>query len=456
MSLEKPSPALFTDLYGLTMAQAYRQSGKTAQATFSLFFRGYPAHRSYYVSAGLGDILEHLEGFRLSGSDIASVRSLNRFDTDFLDYLGGLRFTGSVRAMPEGTIFFADEPVIEVTAPVIEGQVVETYLLNQVSLQTTLATKAARVVAVSRGKSIVDFGARRTHGTEAADRLARVSYIVGFDGTSNVGAGARHGIPLYGTMAHSWVQTFEDEADAFRAYAESFPASSTFLVDTYDTIGGTRKAIEVAKEMRQSSHALQAVRLDSGNLLDLSLTTRAMLDEAGLQEVQVLASGGLDEYAVDELLSAGAAIDGFGVGTTVGVSADAPAVDSVYKLVEYDRRPVLKLSPDKATAPGRKQVYRVRDANGRYVRDIIARADERPPVEGAEPLLHDVMIDGRPVGRPPTLSELRDGFGREFACLPERHKDDLRSPEPYEVLASDDLRALQSEVAANVKKRGAT
>ena len=453
MSPEKPSSALFTDLYELTMAQAYWQAGKTAQATFSLFFRGYPAHRSYYVSAGLADVLEHLESFRLSGTDMASLRSLNRFDTDFLDYLGGLRFTGSVRAMPEGTILFADEPVIEVTAPVIEGQVVETYLLNQVSLQSTLATKAARVVAVSRGKSIVDFGARRAHGTEAADRLARVSYMVGFDGTSNVGAGARYGIPVYGTMAHSWVQTFEDEIDAFRAYAKSFPASSTFLVDTYDTIGGTRKAIDVALQMRQSGHALQAVRLDSGDLLDLSLTTRAMLDEAGLQDVQIFASGGLDEYAVDELLSTGAAIDGFGVGTRVGVSADAPAVDSVYKLVEYDRRPVLKLSTDKATAPGRKQVYRVRDAKGRYMRDVIARADEGPPVEDAEPLLRDVMAAGRAPGQPPTLSELRKGFEQEFRCLPERYRD-LKSPEQYEVVTSDSLRALQSEIAAKVGKRG--
>ena len=445
MPRAKPSQALFTDLYLLTMAEAYWQSGNTAQATFSLFFRKYPPDRSYYVFAGLPDVLEFLEQFRFSGDDIALLRSLRQLSDDFLDYLSRVRFTGSLRAMDEATIFFSEEPVIEVTGPIIETQLVETFLLNQVSVQSTLATKAARVVQAAAGKSVVDFAARRTHGMDAANKLARTSFMVGFDGTSNVLAGARYGIPTFGTMAHSFVISFQDELEAFRAYAESFPDASTFLVDTYDTVEGTRRAIEVGREMRRKGRQLRAVRLDSGDLLDLSLKTRALLDEAGLAEVQVVASGGLDEHRVDDLLSAGAPIDGFGVGTKVGVSADAPWTDFVYKLVEYDARPVLKLSSDKQTLPGPKQVYRLRDRAGLYSRDIVACAAEPPPEEGAEPLLGEVMEEGRRVVCLPTLSELRERFREKLAPLPERHKA-LTSPAPYEVAISDQLQKLSADV----------
>ena len=268
--------------------------------------------------------------------------------------------------MPEGAIAFANEPVIEVTGPVIEAQLVETFLVNQVNLQTLLASKASRVVHAARGRTVVDFAARRTHGTEAADRLARLSYMVGFAGTSNVLAGGQYEVPTFGTMAHSFVTAFDDETEAFRAYARSFPDSSTFLVDTYDTLEGVRSSITVAKEMAAHGHALRAVRLDSGNLTELARTARAMLDEAGLQDVEVLASGGLDELAVDELVNSGAPLDGFGVGTKVGAVADAPDGEAVYKMVAYDGNPVLKLSAAKATLPGPKQVFRKYLADGRY------------------------------------------------------------------------------------------
>ena len=319
MPHREQSLALFTDLYELTMAQGYWQSGKTARATFSLFFRKYPPDRAYFVFAGLHGVLSYLEGFRFSYEDVAYLRSTAKFDGGFLDYLSQLRFTGTVRAMPEGAVFFSDEPVIEVTAPVVEAQIVETFVLNQVNLQSILATKASRVVYAAPGKTIVDFAARRAQGTDAASNLGRVSYMVGFAGTNNVLAGQLYGIPTFGTMAHSFVTSFEHETDSFRAYARSFPDSSTFLVDTYDTIEGTKNAIKVAHEMKKQGHSLRAIRLDSGDLLDLALKTRKLLDEAGLGEVEIFASGGLDEFEVDRLLVAGAPIDGFGVGTKAEV-----------------------------------------------------------------------------------------------------------------------------------------
>ena len=452
MPRSKLSLGLFTDLYELTMAQAYWQSGKTAQATFSLFFRKYPPDRAYFVFAGLQDILEYLEGFHFTNDDIAFLRSINQFDDSFLSYLGKLRFTGSVRAMPEGTVFFANEPVVEVTGPVIEAQIVETFLVNQVNVQSMLAAKASRVMHAAQGRDIVDFAARRTHGTDAAAKLARVCYMAGFAGTSNVLAGGIYGIPISGTMAHSFVTTFEDEIDSFRAYARSFPDSSIFLVDTYDTLDGTRKAITVAKEMRRQGHELRAIRLDSGDLLDLSLKARLLLDEAGLNDVQVVASGGLDEFAVDALLKAGAPIDGFGVGTKVGVSADAPWTDCAYKLVEYDGRPTLKLSFEKQTLPGPKQVYRFRDEDRKYQRDVIALADEPPPTKEAEPLLSEVMRNGKPTSPHPNLKELRERFASEFACLPDRHKT-LKTPEQYDVGITDALESLRSKAVRDVRGR---
>jgi nicotinate phosphoribosyltransferase len=441
---------LFTDFYELTMAQAYWQSGQTASATFSLFFRKYPPDRAYFVLAGLADVLDYLEGFRFSPGDLEYLHSLGRFDRDFLEYLRQLRFSGSVRAMPEGTIFFINEPVIEVTGPVIEAQLVETFLVNQINLQTILATKASRVVHAARGRLLVDFAARRTHGVEAANKLARASYLVGFDSTSNTLAGALYGIPVSGTMAHSYITSFESETESFRHFACSFPDTSTFLVDTYDTLEGTRKATLVALEMREHGHPLRAIRLDSGDLLDLSGKARVILDEAGLPEVQIFASGGLDEFEVDELLRAGAPIDAFGVGTKVGVSADAPWTDCAYKLVQYGGRPVLKLSTKKQTLPGPKQVFRYRDSRGTYLRDVIAKGEERS--EDGQPLLGKLMEAGKRVTADPILDELRQLFRREFACLPERHKA-LRSPEVYDVRFSKELEQLRQKVVRETTAR---
>ncbi|MCI0456718.1 MAG: nicotinate phosphoribosyltransferase [Gemmataceae bacterium] len=448
MSRPEPSVALFTDLYELTMAQAYWQSDHVAPATFSFFFRKYPPNRAYFVCAGLADVLAYLERLQFSATDLDYLHSLGRFDGSFLDWLGRLRFTGSVRAMTEGTLFFTHEPVLEVTAPVIEAQLVETYVVNQLHFQTLLATKAARVRYAAGERLVIDFAARRAHGVEAADRLARVSYLAGFDGTSNTLAGARYNIPVYGTMAHSFVTAFTSEAESFRAYARSFPDSSTLLVDTYDTLAGTRKAVAVARELREQGHRLQALRLDSGDLAVLAREARALLDGAGFPEVRLFASGGLDEYEVEALVRSAAPIDGFGVGTKVGVSADAPLADCAYKLVAYDGRPVLKLSPGKQTLPGPKQVYRFRDDQGSWVRDMIARADEPAPGGGA-PLLVEVMRGGKRLRPDPALAELRRAFREQFARLPERHKA-LRSPTAYEVGLSPELERLRDDVVRQI------
>ena len=445
---------LFTDLYELTMAQAYWQAGVTRPARFSMFVRRMPAERGYLVFAGLDDMLAALESLGFSPDEIGYLRSLNLFREDFLDWLAQLRFSGGVRAMREATQFFPNEPVLEVSAPVIEAQLAETLLLNLFNTQTMLATKAARVVGAADGRQMVDFAARRTHGEDAALAFARSAYIAGFAGTSNVLAGRRYGLPVFGTMAHSFITSFELEQDAFEAYARAFPDSSTFLVDTYDTLDGVRNAIAVAKRMADGGHALRAARLDSGDLLALSRQARAMLDAADLPGVQVFASGGLDEYEVQRLVSEGAPIDGFGVGTMVGASADYPWLDCVYKQVEYDGRPALKLSQDKQTLPGAKQVWRRYDGAGMYAGDAIARADESGP-EGAEPLLSDVMRRGErlsPAGSPADLAALRRRCARELARLPAQYKR-LRSPAPYPVSVTPDLQALAARAEADARGR---
>ncbi len=451
MTTPQPSPALFADLYELTMGQAYWRAGMTAPATFSLFFRGLPRDRGYLVFAGLEAVLDYLAGYRLTGPDLDSLRSLGLFAGGFLDYLAGVRFTGRVRAVREGTPVFPNEPVVEVTAPVIEGQLVETFVVNQVHVQTVLATKAARVRHAARDRRVIDFAARRCQGTEAADRLARVSYLAGFDGTSNTSAAVRYGIPPSGTLAHSFVCACPSELEAFRRLAATFPDSTTLLVDTYDTVRGVRNALAVAAELRARGHEVRAVRLDSGDLLDLARKTRAMADAAGFPDLKIFASGGLDEFEVDELLRAGAPIDGFGVGTKVGVSADAPYADCAYKLVAYDGRPVLKLSPKKQTLPGPKQVFRHRDLSGRYSHDVIACEGEAPDGP-AEPLLHPVMADGRRLGPPDSLEALRDHFREEFAAIPEACKA-LRDPGRYEVRVSDQLERLRQEVVHEARRR---
>ena len=445
------SLSLFTDLYELTMAQAYWQAGVTAQACFSLFVRRLPTDRGYLLFSGLEDMLDALSGMRFSDDDIVFLRSLGLFDEDFLDYLRCLRFGGCVRALREASIFFANEPVLEVTAPVIEAQIVETLLLNQFNVQTMLATKAARVVSAADGRAVVDFAARRTQGIDSAIKFARAAYIAGFAGTSNVLAAKRYGILAVGTMAHSFITSFDSELEAFGAYAASFPDNSTFLVDTYDTIEGIRNAITVAKRMREQGHELNAIRLDSGDLLALSIEARSMLDAASLPEVQVLASGGLDEFQIESLLSLGATIDGFGVGTNVGTSADYPWLDCVYKMVEYDGRPTMKLSEDKETLVGAKQVFRYVGEDGMYAGDVIGCTDE-PVLEGTEMLLSEVMRDGRRLEVAPSLAELQQRCSSEIGRLSDTQKQ-LRSPDEYPVRVSERLQARQQRAKRDILRK---
>lgn len=436
---------MLIDLYQLTMAQAYWHSGHTATATFSLYFRTLPASRGYQVFAGLEDALDFLEGLAFGPDDLGYLESRGDFTPEFLDFLADLRFTGSVRAMAEGTPCFPEEPVMEVTGPVIEAQLVETYLLNQVNLQTALATKASRVVGAARGRSVVDFAARRVHGTDAALKMARVGFLAGFDGTSNVEAAQRYGIPAAGTMAHSFVTSFESEIEAFRAFVRAFPHSATLLVDTYDTLDGVRAAVTVAHEAAATGGRVAAIRLDSGDLNHLAHAARALLDGAGLTGVKIVASGGLDEHSVDRLVAGGAPIDVFGVGTAVGTSADAPATDCVYKMVEYDGRPVAKLSADKGNLPGPKQVYRRTNADAderRYGGDSMCRSDEPAPDDRAwTPLIREVMVAGSRIAESPSLPALRGRFDDEISGLPDDVKR-LTRPSTYPVAVSAKLRAL--------------
>ncbi|HEX9993033.1 MAG TPA: nicotinate phosphoribosyltransferase [Acidimicrobiales bacterium] len=438
-------PALLVDLYELTMADAYRRDGMADRpATFSLFVRSLPPGRGYLVAAGLDDCLAWLEGLSFGDEELAAVDRLGVFDAGFLDWLGGVRFTGSVRAVPEGTVVFPSEPVLEVDAPLAEGQLAETFLLNQVTLQTVIATKAARCRDAAGGRAVVDFSLRRTHGVDAGMKVAKVAGLVGLDGTSNVAGADRYGVPASGTMAHSFVQAWGDETEAFRAYARAFPDSAVLLVDTYDTARGVERAIEVALERRRDGGGIRGIRLDSGDLAALAADARQRLDAAGLEDVRIFASGGLDERSLARLVADGAPIDGFGVGSTLGVSADAPTVDTVYKLVAVDGRPVLKTSPGKASWPCPKQVWRAPGWTG----DTVAGQDEPPPVDGAVPLLVDVMRDGaRTAAGRVGLAEANAHFEDGFSQLPAGVRR-LDGPEPYPVAISERLRAVAREITS--------
>ena len=434
---------LFTDLYQLTMAQTFFNQGMFAPATFSLFIRNYPPHRGYFVFAGLEDVLDYLSNLSFPSTSLEYLLSTGIFSKDFLDYLGKARFTGGVRAMPEGRLFFANEPALEVTGPIIEAQLAETFIVNQINLQTLLTTKAARCVWAAQGRILTDFASRRTQGVDAALKMARCSYIGGFQSTSNVLAAQTYRIPPAGTMAHSFVSSFPSEAAAFQAYAQTFPDRTVLLLDTYDTIKGAFNAVDVAKKLEADGHRLMAVRLDSGDFDFLSREVRRILDEAGLQYVKILASGGLDENQVQSLSRSGAPIDIFGLGTKVGVSADAPWSDMAYKLVCYDQRPVMKLSPEKAYPPGAKQVFRIKDPDGQLSQDVIGLQDDEIP-DGV-PLLTQVMADGRLTGPAPPLREIREIFRQEFPSLSDSFKE-LEDPPHYPVAVSPRLRELTAQV----------
>jgi len=435
--------ALLTDLYQLTMAQSYLESRKLEPATFSLFIRAYPPNRGFFVSAGLADVLEFLEQFAVDSAAIDYLHSTKIFSGEFLNYLKELRFTGDVWAIPEGRLFFKDEPVVEVTAPIIEAQIVETFIINQINLQSLVATKAARCVYAAKGRGVVDFSLRRTHGIDAGMKVARSSYLAGFAGTSNVRAGQYYGIPIVGTMAHSFVSSFEEEIASFRAFVSSFPDNSILLIDTYDTADGARKAIRVAKEMAAKGQRLRGIRIDSGDLAALAVEVRRIFDEAGLKDVKIIGSGGLDEYDLEKFSAANIPYDSYGVGTKMGVSGDAPWFDIAYKLVEYNGRPVLKLSTGKATWPGRKQVWRVSTSAGELKKDVVALRDE--PVNGAEAMLVKVMEKGRRTSLTPSLDDIRSTFQREFQSLPDPHRA-IRNPAFYPVEFSTQLSKLRQEI----------
>ncbi|HWX76444.1 MAG TPA: nicotinate phosphoribosyltransferase [Candidatus Acidoferrales bacterium] len=439
--------SLLTDLYQLTMAQGYFQSQKLGPATFSLFIRSYPPNRSYFVAAGLSDVLQFLETFAVDAAGIDYLHSRRLFADDFLDFLQKLRFTGDVRAIPEGRIFFTEEPVLEVTAPIIEAQIVETFLINQINLQSLIATKAARCMHAARGRGVVDFALRRTHGIDAGMKVARASYLAGFAGTSNVRAGQLYGIPVVGTMAHSFVSSFENEIDAFRAFVASFPNNSILLIDTYDTLAGARKAVEIGQEMAARGQRLQGVRIDSGDLAKLAVEVRKIFDAAGLRDVKIVGSGGLDEYDLADFADANVPYDSYGVGTKMGVSADAPWFDMAYKLVEFGGRPVLKLSTGKASWPEKKQVFRLRDSEGKLRKDMVALIDEDLP--GAEPLLKKVMERGAITEALPSLESIRKTFLDEFARLPDAIKA-IRNPAVYPVEFTARLQTLRLEIEKKV------
>ncbi|NNF98353.1 MAG: nicotinate phosphoribosyltransferase [Desulfobacteraceae bacterium] len=432
---------LFTDLYELTMAQAYFDQAMNAQATFSLFLRT-QSHRNYFVAAGLASVLDELSHLGFTDTDIEYLKSIQLFNEAFLDYLRSFRFTGMVHAMPEGSIFFPQEPVLEVTAPLIEAQIIETMLINTLGMSCLTATKAARCISAAGDRNLIDFSLRRTQGADAGMAVARNAYIAGFGATSNVLAGKTYGIPVAGTMAHSFVQTFVSETDAFEAYARSFPDKSIFLIDTYDTLQGARHGIEVALKMEKKGTPLMGIRLDSGDMITLSKQVRILLNDAGLSHVKIVASSGLDEYKIAELITGGAQIDAFGVGTRMGVSADHPYVDMVYKLVRYNGRDVRKLSPGKSTLAGRKQVYRQYLSSGCLGRDVIGERDEA--IDGI-PMLKTVMAEGSTTTPPPALEDIRRRFKQDFKKLDHRYKK-LDEAHAYPVGISSGLKSLQERI----------
>lgn len=452
MSSTSHSSALLTDLYELTMAAAYFQNDLHSDiASFELFVRDMPKQRGYLLAAGLEQALDFLEQVRFSSQEIDFVQShpvFGRVTPAFFDYLKGFRFTGEVWAVPEGTPVFRDEPLLRVTAPIIEAQVVETYLLTAITFQTLIATKAARVVEAAQGRGVVEFGSRRAHGPEAGILAARATYIGGCRGTSNVAAGMRYGIPTYGTLAHSFVMAYEDETESFRQFERVFPDHAILLVDTYDTLAAIDKIINAG--MRP-----QGVRLDSGNLVELSKQVRARLDAAGLQQAKIFASGDLSEYAIAEILSQGAPIDFFGVGTELATSRDAPALGGVYKLVEVlkDGRQHYraKFSEDKVTYPGRKQVFRFRDPHGQYGHDVIARAEEQ--FGGADALIECIMRNGRRTRPSPRLEEIREQAKTNLERLPEQFRR-IREPASYRVDTSQQLAQLLEEVRQSTASVG--
>ena len=447
--MNSTTTALLTDLYQLNMIQAYLEHGETKTAVFEFFVRRLPARRGFLVAAGLEQALDFLEQMRFSAEEIAWLAQTGRFSKGLLDYLAGFRFAGDVHAMPEGTVFFGNEPILRVTAPLPQAQLVETRLMNILHFQCLIASKAVRIMLAAPGKLLVDFGLRRAHGAEAGLMAARASYVVGFAGTATVLAEKLYGIPTFGTMAHSFIEAHDDESLAFENFARSRPQNLTLLIDSYDTEAAARKVVALAPRLQAQGIAIRGVRLDSGDLIALSKSVRRILDEGGLTDVTIFASGGLDEDGVAAMLHASAPIDGFGLGTSLTTSSDVPALDCAYKLQEYAGLARRKRSAGKATWPGRKQVWRRYGPDGRMTGDVLSiEGDEQP----GDPLIQLVMRDGHRLAPSPTLAEIRARAARELERLPEP----LRRLEPnasYPVQVADALKRLAAEVDSRLARQ---
>lgn len=443
--------ALDTDFYQITMAQVYHDRSMDGMATFSLFAHNLPDTRGFMVAAGLEYVLDYLEGFAFSAREIEYLASLGRFSAGFLASLDGLSFTGDVWAAPEGTVLFAGEPFLEVTAPITQAQLVETHLIRTINLHSTLSSKAARCILAAGGRECVDFSLRRCQGRDAGLAAARAAVLSGFSSTSNVDAARRLGVAPVGTMAHSFVEAFGDERQAFEAFADSFPDYTVTLVDTYDNTRGLEDSVHLARRLHESGHRLLGIRLDSGDLAVLSRQARQTLDAAGLRDVKVVVSGSLDEERIAALLAADAAVDIFAVGTRMGSSADAPYLDLAYKLVAYDERPTLKLSSGKQTHPGAKQVWRELDEGGIITGDVLGLRDERHP---GRALLEPVMEGGRRLGPRQGWRQAGERFAAEAKSLPTTCRDIAR-PSPLQPTVSPLLEDLTRKATRDALARQA-
>ncbi len=431
---------LTTDLYELNMVQAYLDKAENNEAVFEFFVRKLPARRCFLLAAGLEDALGYLETLHYSDAEIAWLKGTGRFRDNLIDFLQGFRFTGDVHAIPEGTVCFTNEPLLRITAPLPQAQLVESRLINIMHYQTLIASKAARMVLAAPGKALSDFGLRTAHGAEAGLFSARASYIAGFAGAANVLAGPRYGIPVVGTMAHSYVQVHDNEKQAFEDFARTRPEGVVLLIDTYDTEAGARKVVELYPKLKKDGILIRGVRIDSGDLVVMSKKVRSIFDEGGLKDVIILVSGGVNEDVLQVMMKEKAPIDGYGIGVSLDVSTDAPALDCAYKLQEYAGIPRRKLSEGKATWPGRKQVWRAYDADGRMRGDILSVESDKQP---GETVIVQVMRGGKRLAPAPTLAQIRERAAADLKRLPEplRRLDDFN----YPVTISEALHALAAE-----------
>jgi nicotinate phosphoribosyltransferase len=445
-ALDPGSNLLLTDLYQLNMLQAYRDAGMTGTAVFKFFVRKLPPQRGFLMAAGLEQVVEFLENARFFEDELQWLEDSGRFKRNLLDDLARWRFIGDVHAMREGTVFFPDEPILRVTAPLPEAQLVETRIINLLHVQSLIASKAARMVLAAPGKSLVDFGLRRAHGAEAGLLAARASYLAGFAGSATTLANARFGVPIFGTMAHSFIQAHDDETAAFLNFARARPEHATLLIDTYDTERAAEKVVDLAPRLREIGVEVQGVRLDSGDLADHARKVRHILDRGGLERVAIFASGGLDEETLQRYTDEAVPIDGYGIGTSLTTSQDAPALDCAYKIQEYDGRAKRKRSEGKATWPGRKQVFRRHDSDGRMAGDRLTLEGE---AGDGEPLIEPVMRAGRRIGALPSLNDAREHAARQLMSLPSHLRRLQREP-PYRVEVADSLKALATEVDRDI------